>query len=366
MSRSPVSTEPNNPVDVDDLIIASQAGSTPATEELLARFRPLLRARLHELWARLREDISSLEWEDVEAQLNTFFLARLQAFRREQGVFFPHYIAQMLDLDARSWLRKQRKSSAVPFSQLETFSDAEGEDDEEQWWLRDEKQEGHCETTSQSVAVFQALEILAPHQRTVIELCCLQNQTEEAAAKTLGLSRSAIRSRLESALQKLREHLEIETEYSAPAPTRTGRAAKKCHNEFDVWSLRMTREEKRPDLVGIGAGKPILMQGIFDFPATGIKNAQLLSEKLRFIVPIGCVVGLRFFRAGVTCDKMVCLSTVVNGMTHRLIPLSPNSSAHIPFAIVEPIPAGSEIEIHIASDAPGTAIIDVGGLLMPA
>ena len=128
----------------------------------------------------------------------------------------------------------------------------------------------------------------------------------------------------------------------------------------------MTREEKRPDLVGVGAGKPILLQGIFEFSATGLKNPEILSEKLRFVVPIGYVAGLRFFRAGISCDKMVCLSTVVNGLAHRLIPLAPNSSSHIPFAIVEPIPAGSEIEIQIASGAPGTAIVDVGGLLMPA
>jgi hypothetical protein len=108
------------------------------------------------------------------------------------------------------------------------------------------------------------------------------------------------------------------------------------------------------------------LQGIFDFSATGLKSPELLSGELRFVVPIGYVAGLRFFRAGISCDKMVCLSTVVNGLTHRLIPLAPNSSSHIPFAIVEPIPAGSEIEIHIASDAPGTVIIDVGGLLMPA
>ena len=128
----------------------------------------------------------------------------------------------------------------------------------------------------------------------------------------------------------------------------------------------MAKDEKRPDLIGIGAGKTVLLQGVYDFPATGLKTPQLLSPRLRYVVPRGQVVGIRFLRVGVSCDAMSCVSTVVNGLPHRLIPLAANSSMHVPFAIVEPIVAGSEIEIHIASDKAGTAIIDVGCLEMPA
>jgi hypothetical protein len=78
------------------------------------------------------------------------------------------------------------------------------------------------------------------------------------------------------------------------------------------------------------------------------------------------VAGVRFLRAGVVCDSMVCVSTVVNGMPHRLVPVAANSASHVSFAIVEPLPAGSQVEIHIASDSPGTAIIDAGCLQMPA
>lgn len=128
----------------------------------------------------------------------------------------------------------------------------------------------------------------------------------------------------------------------------------------------MSRDDKRPDLVGVGAGQPILLQGVFDFSATGLKTPQLLSPKLRYVVPAGFVAGIRFCRVGVSCDKMACLSTVVNGMPHRLVPVAANSAAYVAFAIVEPIVAGSEIEIHIAAEAPGTAIVDVGCLQMPA
>jgi RNA polymerase sigma factor (sigma-70 family) len=349
------------------LISASQRGDDDATEVLLQRFRPLLRARFHEIWARLREDVSSLEWEDVEAQLTAFFLARLQAFRVEQGVYFPHYIATMLELDARDWLKKQRRSIAVPFSQLEALQGVDGDENAEdgEWWLRDERQSDHGQSAVDNVVLQDALALLPFAHLEVIELCCVQGKSEDAAARVLGISRSAVHNRLQTALSKLREHLELEEE-NTMSGTRTGRAVKSKTDEFENWRRRMKLDDKRPDLVGVGAGKPILLQGVFDFPATGMKNSQLLSTRLRYVVPIGFVAGLRFFRAGVTCEKMVCLSTVVNGLTHRLIPLAPNSTMHVPFAIVEPLVGGSEIEIHVASDAPGVAIIDVGGLLMPA
>ena len=128
----------------------------------------------------------------------------------------------------------------------------------------------------------------------------------------------------------------------------------------------MANDEKRPDLVGIGAGRTVLLQGVFDFEATGLKTPQLLAKQLCYTVPPGCVVGIRFFRVGVICDEMVCVSSVVNGLPHRLVPVAANSTIHVPLAIVDPITAGSQIEIHIAASAPGTAIVDIGCLQMPA
>lgn len=128
----------------------------------------------------------------------------------------------------------------------------------------------------------------------------------------------------------------------------------------------MAKDEKRPDLVGVGAGRPVLLQGTFDFPATGLKEPQLLAKKLIYTVPIGHVLGVRYLRVGSVSEGMVAVSTVVNGLPHRIVPCAANDTMHVSFAIVDPIPAGSQIEIHIASQSPGTAILDVGCLQMPA
>lgn len=356
------------------VIERAQAGDNPSVELLLQKFRPLLRARMHWLWAKLSEDMTGVEWADVEAQVQVIFITRLQEFQSEKGVFFPHYIARMLDFDSRQWLRVQRRSCAVPFSQLGSATD---NDDDPEWWLRAQSDACTSTTVDQTVSMQDALKVLSPRQREVVWKCCVQGNSEIAVAEELGISRSAVRNRLQSALGRLRaffsEHGAVvgsmTTNDKAATMTRTGRRVPRAalsHYDFWIWRMNMSRDDKRPDLVGVGAGYPILLQGVFDFPATGLKTPQLLSPKLRYTVPVGYVAGIRFFRVGVTCEKMVCLSTVVNGMPHRLIPVAANATMHVPFAIVEPIVAGSEIEIHIAADAAGTAIIDVGCLQIPA
>jgi len=279
----------------------------------------------------------------------------------------------MLDVDSRDWLRQQRRQHAVPFSQL--HSAAQSSDDLE-WWMQQHSDVEVPDSSASIEAVISlqdAFKVLSGAQREVVWYCCVRGATENEAAENLGISRSAVRNRLHGALERLRaffgEHGAVAHPSDFALPTRTGRRAARgvlARLEFWMWRNNMTRDDKRPDLVGIGAGRPVLLQGVFDFPATGLKNSQLLSAKLRYVVPVGTVVGIRFLRVGVECEKLVCVSTVVNGMPHRLVPVAANSASHVPFAIVEPIVAGSEIEIHVASDAPGTAVIDVGCLQMPA
>ena len=347
---------------LEDRLCLAQRGAHGALEALLEQFRPLLRARMHALWTATRDTLSTLEWCDVESQVTLLFLSRLQGFEPQKGVFFPHYIEKMLDLDGRAWLRHQRRGAAVPFSQLVSPGGEESSDPDE-WLLPDEGDLSR--DVERTLSLRDALQALPAPQKHVVWQCCVLGRTEMDLALELEISRSTVRNRLETALGAMRAYLGT----SQDATTRTGRfssAQEAPPRVFWKVLLFMAKDEKRPDLVGVGAGRPILLQGTFDFPATGLKSPQLLSPKLRYVVPVGTVAGIRFFRVGVICEKMVCLSTVVNGMPHRLIPIAANSAEHVAFAIVEPIPAGSEIEIHIAADAPGTAIVDVGCLQMPA
>ncbi len=363
--------------DLARLIASAQGGSEASVEEMLTRFRPLLRARMHWLWQAVREEFSSLEWGDIEAQVHALFLGRLHLFRLEDGVFFPHYIARLLDLDARDWLRRQRRSTATPFSQLYAAPEHE---DELDFWV-----EGACPARSSAyngfegeraqrmddvISVRAALQVLSLAQREVIERCYARGLTESQAALELNISRSAVRNRLHGAIERLRAFFGADGALCQPqGGTRTGRASALSSLlplDLLIWRMDMAKDDRRPDLVGVGSGRPVLLQGVFDFPATGLKTPQLLSPRLRYVVPPNSVAGIRFLRVGVTCDSMVCISTVVNGLTHRLFPIAPNSATHVPFAIVEPLVAGSEVEIHVASDKAGVVVIDVGCLEMPS
>lgn len=351
----------------DDLVEKSQKGDDAALEALFHRFRPLLRARMQRLWTALREELTSLEWADVEAQVNYIFFHRTQRFEARHGVYFAHYIERMVSLDCAAWLRDQKRGRAVPFSQLGT------EAGDPETWL--EGDSGLTHEVDSVLSLRAALDDLPKAQHDAIWQVCVLGLTEEQAAERLRISRSAVRNRIESGLANIRacfdnHHTNHQTRN---APTRTGRRSTKSTKSaklalLDFWEERlfMAKDEKRPDLIGVGAGRPILLQGIFAFEATGLNTPQLLSPKLRYLVPAGHIAGIRFVRVGIMCDQMVCLSTVVNGMTHRLVPIAANEAVHVPFAIVEPIVAGSEIEIHIASNSPGTAIVDVGCLQMPA
>ncbi len=360
VSTSPFETSLNLEVGVR----AAQNGDEGATEALLLQFRPLLRSRMHAIYVSTRSTLSTLEWCDVEAQVTFLFLSRLHAFKPELGVYFPHYIERMLDLDGRAWVRSQKRGHAQPFSELWSH-DEDNSDPEE--WIEDEFARDESADTERNLALRAALDELPLPQREVVWRCCVLGRTESRVAEEMGLSRSAVRNRLEAALVKMRLFLGA-TENG----TRTGRArpeAVTLPSPFEeFWNIQteMAKNEKRPDLVGVGAGRPVLLQGTFDFPATGLKQPQHLHPKLTYTVPSGNVAGIRYARIGVICDAMVVISTVVNGLPHRLIPVAANHHAHVAFAIVEPLVAGSQIEIHVASAKAGTVIIDVGVLQMPA
>ena len=390
---APTASRPRSPdqtprdCSLEARVFAAQNGDGTATEELLEQFQPLLRSRIHGLWIGVREELSTLEWADIESQMTLIFLQRLHAFDAEKGVFFPHYIERMLEWDARTWLRAQRRGLATPFSQL-ALAGEEGADLDD---LLPAAATDEARDVESILALRAALDDLPHAQRVVVWGCCVLGKTEVQMAQELGLSRSAVRNRLEAALIKMRAFFG-----STEAGTRTGRArpetastsapvaatppamssamssakSKKTAHDTpfrEFWSSLslMAKDEKRPDLIGVGAGRPVLLQGTFDFPATGLKTPDLLSPKLTYTVPAGHVAGVRYVRVGVMCDKMAVISTVVNGLPHRLIPVAANDTAHAPFAIVEPIVAGSQIEIWIACDAPGTAVVDIGVLQMP-
>ncbi len=370
---SPAVFAPHFPVEesVESLVARAQNGDEGALEQVMSQFAPLIGSRVQRLWTALQSRLSGTQWDDVQSQVRLSFLTRLRSFAPQRGVYFPVYISRMIDLDCQAWLRSQH-SRETPWSQLSENDDIEYSMEERSGEIDAFSQDANWQL-EQAVSLRAALGVLTQAQRETVWNCCVLGKTEVAFAAELKISRSAVRNRLAGALSKMRAFFDDENQDGALGEltnlaARSGRSAPRetaLQRDFWIGRIAMAKDEKRPDLVGVGTGKPVLLQGVFDFPATGLRRPELLAPRLSYTIPTHCVAGIRYLRVGVQCESLVCISTVVNGDVHRLIPVAANSTVHVSMAIVEPIIAGSQIEIHVACDSAGIAVIDLGILQMP-
>ena len=378
IASSPV-LETQSYSDIEELVTRARSGDERALEALMSRFEPLMRSRVHRLWQSLQSRLSTAEWDDVLSQVHLSFLTRLRDFQPERGIYFALYISRMIDFDCRAWLRCQSRVE-TPWSQLSNDWSDDDDDLDIEYSMGNSlfalgEEADPTARLEEASSLRAAMQTLTDAQREVIWRCCVLGKTEHEAADELKISRSAVRNRLGGALTRLRafffdaDALGDADENLRNLAARTGRAAPReiaLEREFWIGRILMAKDEKRPDLVGVGVGRPVLLQGVYAFETTGLTKPELLSKKLSYEVPPHCVVGIRYIRVGNKSDGMICVSTVVNGDSHRLIPVAANATIHVPLAIVEPIISGSQIEIHIASEKPGIAIIDCGCLQMPA
>jgi hypothetical protein len=112
----------------------------------------------------------------------------------------------------------------------------------------------------------------------------------------------------------------------------------------------------------IGEGDPVLLQTITVFEGRGLEQPQPLN--LSYSVPAGRSAGMFYFRAGSTVSGMVNVSVLRNGKLMRYFPIAANSALHVSLAIVEELPAGTQIEIVAAGEGSGTLILDIGYLVI--
>lgn len=108
----------------------------------------------------------------------------------------------------------------------------------------------------------------------------------------------------------------------------------------------------------VSEGSPILLQTLVTFEGRGLEAPQPLG--LRYTVPPGRTAGMYYFRAGSTVSGMVNVSIMRDGRLMRYFPVAANSSIHVSLAIVEELPAGTQIEVLAAGEGSGTLILDIG------
>ena len=113
-----------------------------------------------------------------------------------------------------------------------------------------------------------------------------------------------------------------------------------------------------------GQARPVFFQGVFPFLGAGLLAPHRLSPDLVYSVPQGCRAALMYFRAGNASDHLIYLSVTGDAAPRRYFAIGPQGASHVELVIKDDIPAGTRLELHIATAAGvhGTAVVDVGFL----
>jgi assimilatory nitrate reductase catalytic subunit len=107
-------------------------------------------------------------------------------------------------------------------------------------------------------------------------------------------------------------------------------------------------------------GRPVLLQTITPFEGQGLEAPMPLG--LAYTVPDRHTAAMLYFRAGSTVGGMVNVVVLRDGKPMRYFPVAANSTVHVSLAIVEELPAGSQIEVVAAGEGSGMLILDIGYL----
>jgi hypothetical protein len=108
--------------------------------------------------------------------------------------------------------------------------------------------------------------------------------------------------------------------------------------------------------------KNLFLQGIFPFEGTGQEKPALIHSGLSHYVPDGVINQTLYFRGGNSCDELITVVLMRNGVPMRYFPIGAKSEVHVPLRVVEDIDGGSVVELHVAAPdgVAGFVVVDLG------
>lgn len=107
--------------------------------------------------------------------------------------------------------------------------------------------------------------------------------------------------------------------------------------------------------------RPKFIQGVTAFTGQGYAQPVPLGE-LGYQVPADRRAQLIYLRAGNSCDEMISLALLRDGVPMRHFPVGAKAAIHIPLAVVEDLDPDSRIEVTVAAPghSSGTVVLDIG------
>lgn len=107
---------------------------------------------------------------------------------------------------------------------------------------------------------------------------------------------------------------------------------------------------------------PRFLQGVFAYDGKGLDGLSLLDPSLSYTVPDGAMTQPVYFRGGNSGDDLIAVVLVRDGAPMRYFPVAARGDSHVPLRVVEDLPPGTVLEVHVAAaeGATGSLVLDIG------
>jgi len=108
--------------------------------------------------------------------------------------------------------------------------------------------------------------------------------------------------------------------------------------------------------------KPAFIQGLFAYEGRGIGRPAGFDPPVIYDVPADARAQTIYFRAGNPAGELIYLVLLSRGKSMRYFPIGAKGAIHVPLAVLEDIPPGSRVEIHIAAplEQKSSVLLDIG------
>jgi assimilatory nitrate reductase catalytic subunit len=107
---------------------------------------------------------------------------------------------------------------------------------------------------------------------------------------------------------------------------------------------------------------PRFLQGVFSLTGEGLAKPGPIDPALRYTVPNGRSAQALYFRGGNSTGELVYVLLVRDGEPMRWFPIGAKADVHVPLRVVEDLPGGTVVELHVAAPegVTGQLVIDLG------
>jgi RNA polymerase sigma factor (sigma-70 family) len=181
---------------VADIVQSAAEGDGGAMEELLRRFQPLLRSTARRYSVR--------DAEDLAQELAFTFVLAVRRFHAGKGVYFEHYIRQILLGAAWTWVRREQRHRGRTLYTLDTVrSGADGEGEMEP--LLHAVADPRAHDSFETAWLEEMLDGLTGAEKVVARRVLLDGDRVTEVAEDLGVTRSTAATWKRRGLAKLRQ-----------------------------------------------------------------------------------------------------------------------------------------------------------------